>query len=301
MVSCPYRICLIWPALLMVIASCGKRESLPERSSGFVLVADSRVYYESAGRGEPIIFLHGGFMDGRMWQRQVEAFANTHQVVTVDLRGHGQTVDGDSSYFMYEALQILMDSLGIRTATVVGLSLGAIIATDLALEYPSYVSQLVLVTPGIHGWTKESPGDSLLRRNNELMKEAVVDLKDTVRAAEMFVRSWFDGPRRKPDEVNKEERERALTMAVATIKNHRLQYWTRFADKPATGRLHEIKVPVLVVEGELDNQSIKMNCDTLTSAIAGAHRVMIAGVAHMPNMERAEEFNRILGDFLKGK
>ena len=103
-----------------------------------------------------------------------------------------------------------MDTLKIAKASIVGLSPGAIVATDFALEYPDYVHKLVLVTPGIHGWEKNVPEDSLVRKNQELMRQALVELKDTVLAAELFIRSWFDGPQRKPFEVDSSERGRHL-------------------------------------------------------------------------------------------
>src|SRR6185295_15737250 len=135
---------------LLVLISCGGKKENPVTKTGFIAIADSKLYYETTGEGDAIVLLHGGFMDRRMWDDQVDEFSKHYRVITCDLRGHGATTDGDSSYFMYEAIRILLDTLHEKKAIVAGLSLGAMIATDFAIVYPQYVDKLVLVTPGLN-------------------------------------------------------------------------------------------------------------------------------------------------------
>jgi 3-oxoadipate enol-lactonase len=281
---------------LLLLTACNTKDDHPH--SGFVHYAGSKLYYEDYGSGEPVIFLHGGFMDHRMWSHQAEGLQDKFRVVTIDLRGHGSTIDGDSSYFMYEGIKAVMDSLKIKKASLAGLSLGSIVATDMALEYPDYVQKLVLSTPGIHTWVKEVTADSLMRKNMRLVEHALVGQKDTALAAEYFIRTWFDGPFRKSSQTDTAERKMAVSMATSTMRIHKLSHWPRFAENPATGRLGNIQAPVLIIQGELDNQTIKLNCDTLQASIPHVQRYLIKGVAHMPNMERPEEFNNALIGFL---
>src|SRR5262245_45001564 len=91
------------------------------------------VYYEAAGHGGTVVFLHGGQMDRRMWDEQFELFAKTHRVVRYDLRGFGKSPAPLEPYSHVEDLRALLDHLKIRRATLVGLSLGAAIAVDFAL------------------------------------------------------------------------------------------------------------------------------------------------------------------------
>ncbi len=81
----------------------------------------------------------------------MRAFAKDYRVITCDQRGHGRTIDGDSSYFMHEAVRMLLDSLQVRRAVICGLSMGAMVATDFAIEYPDYTQKLILLVPGLNG------------------------------------------------------------------------------------------------------------------------------------------------------
>ena len=114
-------------------------------------VADSKVYVEESGKGKALILLHAGNMDHRMWEGQVGVLSKRFHVINCDLRGCGLTQDGDSTYLQTDALLTVMDSLGIGTASLAGVSLGAVVATAFALAHADKVNKLVLVSPGLIG------------------------------------------------------------------------------------------------------------------------------------------------------
>ena len=288
----------LWIAVIFF--SCTEKKSpSPEKKSGFINIADSRLYYEVTGEGDPVLFLHGGFMDRRMWENQVSEFSKNYKVITCDQRGHGLHNDGDSSYYMYEGLRILLDTLNIKSATVIGLSMGGAVATDFAIQYPAYTKKLVLVTPGLTGINSDQAEDSTLNNGFALLKDAIEKKKDTPLAAEYFIRSWFDGPFRQPSETDTTERRKALNMAINCLLTHKFLHWVRMADTPAIKEIHKITASTLVILGEKDNPIIKRNYETLSKNIPRIRSVVIKGVAHMPNMERPEEFNKIVLDFLR--
>src|SRR5690348_13971978 len=99
-------------AFIIALTAC-HHEPGPNPKNGFITVADSKLYYETTGTGESIVLLHGGYMDRRMWDDQVREFSKQYHVITCDLRGQGATIDGDSDYFMYEAIRMLLDTLHI--------------------------------------------------------------------------------------------------------------------------------------------------------------------------------------------
>jgi 3-oxoadipate enol-lactonase len=283
-------------AFRLSICSAQDNKGVPQ--SGFITVADSKLYYESTGKGKPIVLLHGGFMDTRMWDGQVKEFSKKYRVITCDLRGHGKTVDGDSSYFMYEAIRMLLDSLNEKKADIAGLSLGATIATDFAIEYPQYVNKLLLITPGLNSLDTTFVQDSTMEKYSILMDSAV-KRKDIALAAEYFIRSWFDGPFRSPQQTDTALRKTVLAIATSTMKIHQFMHWTRFAQPRAIGRLEKITAPTLIIVAEKDNYHILKNAEALNKGITNSKIVTISNAAHLVNLEKPEEFNKIFLEFIR--
>jgi pimeloyl-ACP methyl ester carboxylesterase len=117
--------------------------------TGYAGAGGSRLYYETAGNGRTVVLIHGGLVDSRLWDRQFERFARHFKVVRYDLRGFGKS---DFSYgpFSHVAdLHSLLKYLKIEKASLVGLSLGGIIAADFTLEHPEMVEKLVLTSSGL--------------------------------------------------------------------------------------------------------------------------------------------------------
>ena len=275
----------------------GYRQTMPEPVKGSIRVKDSRIYYEVTGKGRPLLFLHGGFMDHRMWEHQREVFSSKHQVITCDLRGSGLTENGDSAYLMSDAIRRLLDSLQVKQVDLVGHSMGAIIALDLAISHPDRVRKLVLYSPGDREWKQQLPGDSVILKNGKKMEEAWVKKKDTSAVAELFIQTWFDGPYRRPMEASKWERPKALQIALYKARSG-FRYEPLMDSFPIRPRLKELRMPVLVVTGDLDNDRIHAIADTFAALIPDVRRAAIPGTAHMANMERFIDFNSILDDFL---
>ena len=117
-------------------------------------------------------------------------------------------------------------------------------------------------------------------------------------AAELAAQIWLDGPSRSPDQVNKDVRERTLAMIRHTFELPDDEGQRQPLEPPAIGRLGDISVPVLVMVGELDVADIHAIAELLTGGIPESKKVILAGTAHLPNMERPAEFNRIVLDFL---
>src|SRR5690349_20310375 len=106
----------------------------PTVRHGFIEVPGARLFYEIAGAGEPVVFLHGGLLDGRNWDDQIPFFAQLYQAIRYDQRGAGrsETSEGQAIYAPYQDLHDLLRALELPPATLVGLSGGARFAIDLA-------------------------------------------------------------------------------------------------------------------------------------------------------------------------
>jgi pimeloyl-ACP methyl ester carboxylesterase len=128
--------------------------------TGRVTVPGSSLFYESAGTGRPVILLHGGNLDRRMWDAEFDALRAAHRVIRYDARGYGRSGPADTAFSAHHDLLALMDTLQLSRASLVGLSMGGRIAMDFALSHPDRVDRLVLVAPGISGGTWAEDADT---------------------------------------------------------------------------------------------------------------------------------------------
>src|SRR5688572_13763155 len=136
-----------------------KHNNIP--ASGFVPAGGSEWYYEIKGEGEALVFIHAGFMDHSMWDRQVEYFSKQYKVITLDLPAHGQTRNVDSVGLVADAIKQVMDVLKISKANFAGLSLGGGAVTDFALSYPQRIHKIILAASGINGYETKYMVDSV--------------------------------------------------------------------------------------------------------------------------------------------
>ena len=124
---------------------------------------------------------------------------------------------------------------------------------------------------------------------------------DFAQAAEEFVRAWTDGPRRAPEQVPPAVRQKVKRMALETVRPDRDLGQGIELDPPAVGRLGEIRAPTLAILGELDMPAIHEIVRLIGEQVPGARIVTVAGAAHMVNMERREEFDRLVLAFLRDR
>ena len=258
-----------------------------------VTLNGARIHYERSGSGFPLLLTHAGIADSRMWEPQAKAFANQFDMVRPDLRGFGDSKLPPVPYSMLADMIALLDYLDIDRAHVVGCSMGGTLAIDFALEHPQRVERLVLGGSGVSG-SNLGAADSALFADVEAADKAG-DMEAVNRAE---VRLWVDGPRRPEGSAPAAVRELVLDMNGRALRTDWDSAQNQPLDPPAITRLSEITAPTLVIVGDQDLPHASANADLITSKIAGARTVVIKGAAHLPSLERPEEFNRVLLDFL---
>src|ERR671936_3184279 len=111
-----------------------------------------QLHYEVAGAGPPVVFVHAGIADSRMWDAQFASFADDFRVVRYDIAGFGRSPLRGGPFCHWRDLVALLDELRIEQAALVGNSFGGRIALDVAIAAPERVSALVLVAPGLGRW-----------------------------------------------------------------------------------------------------------------------------------------------------
>lgn len=265
--------------------------------AGFAELNGSKFYYETAGTGFPLILVHAGICDSRMWDEQFDVFAQQHRVVRYDLRGYGQTAPVDGAYAHHTDLLALLNHLGIERAHLLGCSMGGATVIDFALTYPDRVSALIPVCCEPGGF--QDPVDEPLPPGYEEY-EAAAKAGDLAYANEYEVHLWADGLQRTPDQVDAALREKVYAMNQIALQHEALQLRERQKiDPPAAARLGEIQAPTLLIMGDLDYPSMLRAADFMATTIPGAQKATIQGTAHLPNMEQPAHFNQIVLDFLR--
>jgi 3-oxoadipate enol-lactonase len=118
-----------------------------EIQTEFVDLEDARIYYETAGRGFPLVLLHSAVTDLRMWDDQFPVFAREYRTIRYDLRGFGRTVPDPVPFSHVLDLHVFLRLLNIERAFLVGCGLGAHTVLDFALTHPRMTAALVVVSP----------------------------------------------------------------------------------------------------------------------------------------------------------
>ncbi|MFG3442306.1 alpha/beta fold hydrolase [Nonomuraea sp. NPDC047897] len=253
------------------------------------------VFWLDTGTGRPIVLLHGGFVDHGMWQAQIPELAERHRVIAPDARGHGRSANSTEPYRLTDDLAALLRHLRTGPAVLVGVSMGASVAVETALEHPELVGAVVITGAGTgepyftDPWTVEH-----MTTWHSAMASG--DLEASVEGFMAFVA----GPHRTLDDCDPEVVSRLRRMARETMAKHT-------ADEPnllvpvadAWGRLAKIDVPVLAVNGALDSPDHIDMAERVASTVANGRTITIDRAAHYPNMERPDAYNEILTDFLR--
>ena len=262
---------------------------------GLLAVPGASLYWESTGTGPPLVLVHAGIADHTMWDDDVPTLAARHRVVTYDCRGYGRSASTDVAFSNRADITALLDHLGLDRAAVLGCSRGGQIALDFALEQPARVSALVLVAAGLGGFDHDPTPEELALFDSE---EPMWLAKDWAGVSDLDVRLWVDGVGQPADRVPASIRERVRAMSRANYEAEYPGGQPIVLDPPAAGRLGEVKVPTLIVHGDLDVSAIDAAAEALERGVVWARRVTLPGVAHMVNLERPVEFRGLVLDFL---
>ena len=262
-------------------------------SSGFLETNGARIYYEVEGSGPPVVLIHAGVANLRMWDEQVPALRDAYRVIRYDTRGFGQT-ETDAVEFSNRAdIAALLDHLGEGSAHVVGSSRAGSIALDFAIEHPDRVRSLVVGAGGIGGY--QSPDDA--PEEDFEAAERMQEAKDWEGLSEWEAAYWADGPGQSADRAP-EVHARVHAWVLENYRAEKEEGKPQRLDPPAVGRLSEVKAPLLVAIGTLDEPGTQESMRHLADAVPGARLEVFEGVAHMINLERQDRFNALLRGFL---
>jgi 3-oxoadipate enol-lactonase len=261
----------------------------------FASIGNNRLYFEMAGTGTPLLLLHSGIADHRMWAGQYREFSRHFEVIMPDFRGYGKSPAPNGHFRHYEDIHGLIQHLGFKSVNVAGCSIGGKTAIGIAIACPEMIESSILIAPGLVGYE--------YRDKETLAKDAVLEgliasgRREEV--ADRLVDLWVVGLKR--------DRKTVDSAARALVREMILDNYDSVADKfPETppefdmiSRLTEIQVPTLVMVGESDLPDMQAISQLVSDRIPGAKRQVISNAAHLPNLEHRNVFNRSVLDFLR--
>ena len=256
----------------------------------YLTVNGLQTYCQMEGSGPTVVLIHGLGSCADDWLLQTPVLAASFAVLTLDLRGHGRSGKPPGPYTvaqMGDDVAALMDTLDTGPAHVVGLSLGGLVAQALAAEHPELVRSLVLVNTfarlrpeGLRGWL-------LFARRGLSLLGGGIEKQAQVIATSMF-------PRPDQDEIRQLVIER---LSSNDPRAYRAAMWAalRFDGRRLAAR---IRVPTLVIAGDQDTTVSMTAKRELAAGIDGARLEIVAGSGHVTPIDDADEFNRLLVEFL---
>ena len=231
-------------------------------------VGDAVIHYEITGEGPPLVLIHGWAQDLTIWDDQVREFSRQFRVLRYDRRGYGRSTGHDDPTADPDDLRILLDSLGIRQAHVLGLSAGSAVALNFVVAFPQRVRALVLYgqTPP-SGFMPEVPGPVVAFR--EIARTHGLD--SVGKALRSHPLAWMPPDRPELAELLKTQ-------------------WARYDGRdlldprPPSGRvavarldqLGGIRTPTLLISGDHELPLLQQVADTLVRHIPGAKKVVIS-------------------------
>jgi 3-oxoadipate enol-lactonase len=250
--------------------------------------------HDVAGAGPDVLLIHNGLCDRRMWDRQMRSFADFFRVIRCDLPGYGDMPEPEGPFSYAEDVLALLDELSVSRAALVGNSLGGRVALDVCLAAPERVSALVLVAAGRGGWNWSDIAREFWRRQEEAAEAGDLD-----RAVELSLQLWLDGPLRPPGAVGGDVRAAVAAMQRRAFDNELAATWTVGPERRPEVSPADVRVPTLVLVGDLDLPDLVAIAEAYEREIPGARRVVMHGAAHLPSLEQPEEFDRLVLDFLQ--
>jgi len=258
-----------------------------------IKVRDIDIFYSTCGEGEPLILLAGLGSDHTFWTPIIEPLSKRFQTILIDNRGVGQSDSPDTEYttlLMAEDIIGCMDALDLPKAHIMGHSIGGMISQHMAISFPDRVESLVLYS----SFAKMSPRSLLpMKFNGELFTRGIEPAL-VLRNVVMWIHS--------NELLSSEDSITAAVKAMMESPHPQspvgfMRQLTACEHHDTRGLLEKIHAPTLIISGEDDIMSTRINADTLTSGIPGSRLIVIPEMGHCSHLERPELFLEALMPF----
>ena len=285
---------LVIASVLLSSASAGAQQEVKPVAKE-VTVFGYKLHYLEAGRGAPVILLHGTGGEGARWMPQIQGLSSDFRVIALDQIGFGQSDKPMTNYHsgvFAGYLAGFMKAIGVPKASLIGQSMGAAVALSLAVEKPEMVERLVLVNGGAYRsgppMPRTTPPDWHARQ--------IANAATLAESREYMEKLYYDH-----SFVTDKLVEQNLLQRLRSA--YTIESMQNAADRGLGGvsedEVRGIKAPTLLVWGANDKLSPPANADKLNVVIKGSRKVLIDKAGHYPFLEHPDRFNQVVREFLK--
>ena len=283
-------------ALIVAAAVVGGAQTQPGAVGKDTTVLGFKIHYLEAGRGAPVVLLHGLGGDGSRWAPNIEPLARDFHVFALDQIGFGQSDKPLANYhtgMLAEFLVGFLKAVGIPKASLVGNSMGAGVALYTAARFPEVVDRIVLADGG--GYRSAAAGPTVAP-TPEVVRRRQLQNSVTREETREFFRILFHDKSLVTDKMVDEQLAMRLRSAFTITKMQEAGDRGSLTEQ----QVQAVKAPTLIVWGKYDELANPAGADRLERAIPGSRKVIIDNCGHLPQLERADEFNRLVREFLAG-
>ncbi|WP_037590576.1 MULTISPECIES: alpha/beta hydrolase [unclassified Mammaliicoccus] len=254
----------------------------------FLTKENVAIHYNTKGSGYPIILLHGVFQDMDVFEPLIKKLSKNYQVISIDLRGHGLSdTPHDSRVDDYISdIQQLLNALFINSAYVIGLELGATIATGLTYKNPDLINGMVLINPTDDHSTfpdnriYDRHADEIRTMSDEDKEKYLLRFRyKNIKQAKKFVKSHIPS-----NDLQTMEEEIAVKRS--------------FKDFDIISLLPDIETRTLVISGQYDGKILYSEGKRISELLPNAEFKLFEGSGELPFIEEKEKFIKVLEEFL---
>ncbi len=264
-------------------------------------LTDGTLWYDDVGDGHPLVFVHGGWLNGRAWKPQLEYFTDEYRVITLDIRGHGHTGSTDADQYSIDLfaddLEAVLEAEALEDPILCGSSLGSMVVQTFLERHPDRAAGAILA-----GAVRSFPPEGLptdLKPFVSPMPALASTLsmsgpRTVFRSLLYSVRSttgklWLT--------IDPTVREAALA-AVGEIPRSEFRkiFGALYRYEPPS--LEGVNTPLLVVHGEHEAGPVKRQGNEIVAAVSEGKRITIEDAGHLVNQDRPQAFNRSVSAFL---
>jgi 3-oxoadipate enol-lactonase len=277
---------------LVVLPSAALPCQLPGVRSGTIALKDSRIYFETIGSGPAVVFIHGFALNLREWDDQVKALASQYRVISYDRRGFGKSTGVADRSSEPADLKELLDTLGVRSAVLVGHSEGSAVAARFVLAHGDRVDGLVFYpVPPLPGFPIPNNDSIPLPDMGAFVRAHGLD--SLFRLMMSLPEFWM--PPNRPDIVER-IREMTSTYSGRDLLEERPLRGSYVL--PTFDQVKRLAVPTMFIAGERERRHLIMVADSMARWMPDARNVVIAGGGHGVHFAEPGRFNDALLSFL---
>jgi 2-succinyl-6-hydroxy-2,4-cyclohexadiene-1-carboxylate synthase len=266
----------------------------------YIHVESVKYHIVAGGTGDPLLLLHGFTGSATSWDAHIPVFAKRCTVIAVDLLGHGET-DSPADHERYgidsaaRDINSILENLNLPLVHLLGYSMGGRLALYFALTYPQRVKSLILesAAPGI-----DSPQERAARIASD---NALADRIEHDGIA-VFVDEWeklplFTSQGNLPANILARQREIRLKQNTLGLANS-LRGMGTGVQPPLWNRLEELKTPVLLITGALDQKFTAIN-QQMREKLLSTNHIVIPDAGHTPHLEQLSNFQQVVSKFIE--